>query len=260
MSACRPISGLEERPDLFPGRASNVPAGAGEHGPLPGEADSVFRGLVFGICWRGQTATQALYQNYFQPFVYNETTALQLIDDAGSGCSPCSNLGPNAFYSPQFAGLSTLTSAGGGSYHAMQWTVSKRLGSGLQFDFNYTWSKSIDLGSYGEAYQDPTLGAFTGLIQNAWSPGQNKGVSDYDTTNLFSAFMVWNCPGKRQDLPRQQEPDRKRHRRRMAVECDLAPVFGLSHQCRDTEAIGPRTGKLHPTLPRWGRRRCRERL
>ena len=153
-----------------------------------------FEDLFSGYAGGGQTATQALYQNYFQPFVYNETTALQLIDDAGSGCSPCSNLGPNAFYSPQFAGLSTLTSAGGGSYHAMQWTVSKRLGSGLQFDFNYTWSKSIDLGSYGEAYQDPTLGAFTGLIQNAWSPGQNKGVSDYDTTNLFSAFMVWELP------------------------------------------------------------------
>jgi hypothetical protein len=156
-----------------------------------------FEDLFPGYAGGGQSATQALYASYFQPFLYNETTALQLIDDAGSGCSPCSNLGPNAFYSPQFAGLSTLTSVGGGSYHAMQWTVSKRLGSGLQFDFNYTWSKSIDLGSYGESFQDQTLGsvtAYTGLIQNAWFPGQNKGVSDYDTTHLFSAFMLWELP------------------------------------------------------------------
>jgi hypothetical protein len=76
----------------------------------------------------------------------------------------------------------------------MQWTARKRFGAGLQFDFNYTWSKSIDLGSYGESWQDPNLGAFTGMIQNAWFPKQNKGVSDYDTTHLFSAFMVWELP------------------------------------------------------------------
>src|SRR5205085_316789 len=49
-----------------------------------------FENLFPGYAGGGQTATQSLYQNYFLPFVYNETTALQLIDDAGSGCSPCS--------------------------------------------------------------------------------------------------------------------------------------------------------------------------
>jgi hypothetical protein len=154
-----------------------------------------FQDLFPGYAGGGQTATQVLYENYFQPFVYNETTALQLIDDRPSNaCSPCSILGPNAMYSPQFAALSSLTSAGNGSYHALQWTLRKRFGSGLQFDFNYTWSKSIDLGSYGEAYQDPNLQAFTGLVQNAWFPAQMKGVSDYDATHLFSAFMVLELP------------------------------------------------------------------
>jgi hypothetical protein len=142
---------------------------------------------------RGYTASQALYNDYFVPFVYNESTALQLIDDASSACAPCSVLGPNAFFSPQFAALSSLSSVGGGSYHAMQWSVRKRLSSDLQFDFNWTWSKSIDLASYGESFQTAN-GSYTGLVQNAWFPRQSKGISDYDVTHLFSAFVVYQLP------------------------------------------------------------------
>ena len=75
----------------------------------------------------------------------------------------------------------------------MQWTVRKRFGNNLQFDLNYTWSKSIDIGSYGESFQDLNT-TFTGLIQNAWNPAQSKAVSDYDTTHLFSAFVVAELP------------------------------------------------------------------
>jgi len=142
---------------------------------------------------RGFTASQALYNDYFLPFVYNESTALQLIDDASSACDPCSKLGPNALYSQQFAALSGLSSVGGGSYHAMQWTVRKRFSSDLQFDFNWTWSKSTDLASYGESFQTGN-GSYTGLVQNAWFPRQSKGISDYDTTHLFSAFVVYQLP------------------------------------------------------------------
>jgi hypothetical protein len=150
-----------------------------------------FENLFPGYAGSGLTATQAIYQNFFQPLVYSESTALQYIDAVG--CSPCSKFGPSALYSDQFASLSALRSIGIGSYHAMQWTVRKRLSEYLQFDFNYTWSKSIDLGSFGEA-----KGNYDGQIQNAWFPSQMKGVSDYDVTHLFSAFMVAELPFGRQ--------------------------------------------------------------
>lgn len=154
-----------------------------------------FENLFPGYAADGLTATQALYQNYFAPLLYNETTALQLIDDVNSGCSPCSRLGPNAFYSPQFYALATLRSMGAGSYNAMQWSVRKQFGQSLQFDFNYTWSKSIDLGSIGESVGFSSgLGTFASLIQNAWDPSQSRAVSDYDTTHLFSAFVVAELP------------------------------------------------------------------
>ena len=141
----------------------------------------------------GLSATQVLYRDAFLPYVFNESTALQVIDDASSACDPCSALGPNAMFSRQFAALSSLSSVGGGSYHAMQWSVRKRLNSNLQFDFNWTWSKSIDLASYGESFQTVN-GSYTGLVQNAWFPRQSKGISDYDTTHLFSAFVVYQLP------------------------------------------------------------------
>jgi len=150
-----------------------------------------FENLFPGYAGGGLTATQAIYQNFFQPLVYSESSALQAIDAAG--CSPCSKFGPFALYSDQFASLTALRSRGIGNYHAMQWTVRKRLSESLQFDFNYTWSKSIDLGSFGEA-----KGIYDGQIQNAWFPSQMKGVSDYDVTHLFSAFMVAELPFGRQ--------------------------------------------------------------
>jgi hypothetical protein len=68
-------------------------------------------------------------------------------------------------------------------------TVRKRYSYGLQFDLNYTWSKSIDLGSAQEA-----AGSFSGFIQNTWNPSQMRAVSNYDTTQQVNAFGVYDLP------------------------------------------------------------------
>ncbi|HEX7976298.1 MAG TPA: EamA family transporter [Anaerolineales bacterium] len=72
----------------------------------------------------------------------------------------------------------------------LQWTVRKRFTEGVSFDLNYTWSKSIDLGSTVETDTDFNAGQ----IQNAWAPGQMRGVSDYDVTHLVSASWVAELP------------------------------------------------------------------
>jgi len=76
-----------------------------------------------------------------------------------------------------------------GSYHGMQWTVRKRFSSGLQFDVNYTWSKSIDLGSAQE-----NAGSFTGFVINTENPSQMRGVSNFDTTHQINAFGIYQLP------------------------------------------------------------------
>jgi hypothetical protein len=107
----------------------------------------------------------------------------------------CSSLGKDAMFNPQFSALSAWSSIGKGSYHSMQWTVRKRFSSGLTFDFNYTLSKSIDLGSAQE-----NVASFTGFVQNTWNPSDMRAVSSYDALHQANAFVVWQLPfgrGKR---------------------------------------------------------------
>src|SRR5258708_23391624 len=107
-------------------------------------------------------------------------------------CDPCSpSLGPNAMFNAQYASLFAFRSIGKGYYHAMQWTVRKRFSSGLQFDFNYTFSKSIDLTSNAE--NDFGLGSYA-VVLNPYNSQLNKGVSDYDIQHSLSGFAVYQLP------------------------------------------------------------------
>ena len=101
----------------------------------------------------------------------------------------CGIYGPWMVFNPQFSALAALSSIGMGSYNAMQLTVRKRLSFGLQFDVNYTWSKSIDLGSAQEA-----AGAYSGFVQNTWNPSQMRAVSTYDTTQQVNLLGVYSLP------------------------------------------------------------------
>jgi hypothetical protein len=135
----------------------------------------------------GLTATQGVYSQFLDTGG-DFTTALYNLDV--DPCSPCSIFGPFAMFNSQYSSLYSLRSRGHGNYNAMQWTIRKRFSQGYQFDFNYTWSKSTDLASERE-----TDGVFVnGAIRNAWFPGQNKAVSDYDTTHIFSALALIELP------------------------------------------------------------------
>ena len=78
------------------------------------------------------------------------------------------------------------------NYNAMEVTLKHSASHGVQFDFNYTFSKSIDLSSDAER-----IGLHRGLggqIINAWSPYQLRAVSDFDATHQFNANWVADLP------------------------------------------------------------------
>src|SRR5690606_29109876 len=56
-------------------------------------------------------------------------------------------------------------------------------------DFNYTFSKSIDLTSVPERAR-----SFAGVIANPWNPGLLRAVSDFDTTHQFVASALYSIP------------------------------------------------------------------
>jgi len=154
-----------------------------------------FENIFPGYAGDGFTATQNLYQNYWSFFPGNDTTALAYIDTNAYGCDPCSKFGPYALYNQQYASLAVFRTRGRGDYHSMQWTVRKSFSNGVQFDLNYTFGHSIDIGSTRE-----TDGRVISQIINPWNPSQMKASSDYDVRHVVSAFLVAELPfgrGKR---------------------------------------------------------------
>jgi hypothetical protein len=147
------------------------------------------------------TATQAMY-DLFCNFSGNETTALELADSPGlitSTCFPaCATLNGNLtqgydYYSPQFSSMDAWRSIGNSSYNAGQFSLRHR-SNGLEFDLNYTYSRSIDVGSNAERVSTFEGGGFASQIINSWFPRQNRAVSDFDTTHIFNANGVYELP------------------------------------------------------------------
>ena len=153
----------------------------------------------------GFTATQAVAKDYQERSnpgdftnVLNDMDNIQACSATGSTFSAagkitklgCGVLGPNAMWSPQFSALSAWSSLGSGAYHSMQWTVRKRFSDGIQFDLNYTFSKSIDLASRSEN----SANFSSDFMINSWDPSQLRGVSRYDVRHSVNAFLVWQLP------------------------------------------------------------------
>jgi hypothetical protein len=148
-----------------------------------------------GAAGQGLTATQGIYQT-FQKHVFGSSANdySDVLLGLDGYCVPaCSALGPNAMFNPQFAGLNAWSSVGRGSYNALQVTARKQFSSGLIFDGNYTYSKSIDYTSNAERENGLSVN-FRNMIPNSWSPSQSKGVSDYDVTHVFSGYAFWQVP------------------------------------------------------------------
>jgi hypothetical protein len=155
------------------------------------------------------TATQAMY-DLFDCYAGNETTALELADapglvNPGNLCFPaCATINGALttgydYYSPQFSSMDAWRSIGNSAYNAGQFSLRHKSG-GLEFDLNYTYSKSIDVGSNAERVSTFEGVGFASQIINSWFPRQNRAVSDFDTTHALNANAVYMLPfgrGKR---------------------------------------------------------------
>ena len=147
--------------------------------------ENVFSNAAIG----GLTPTQYLYQNVYRGRAPARWMGIFPLD---TSCSPvCSKYGRYTFFHPQYYSLGIWDNVGNGNYHAMQWTVRKRMGGRATADFNYTWSKSIDLTSRPER-ADLSYGAT--IIINSWEPRQMRAVSNYDARHMINANWVYVLP------------------------------------------------------------------
>lgn len=187
--------------NVFPGAKGTFLDNA-DLGCAPGS--SMFNGPT-------KSATQAMYGLY-SCFLHNETAALINTDVPGEaaenlpsatpgpgGCFPaCATLGgkvtPYAFFNPQFTSLYAWRNTGTSSYHGLQVTLRRGMTHGLQWDFNYTFAKSIDVGSNAERINQFDAFYQADQVINSWSPGQLRAVSDFDTRHQFNTNWVYELP------------------------------------------------------------------
>jgi Carboxypeptidase regulatory-like domain len=183
ISALAPIPYWE---NLFPGAAGNLgfgpPGSSSNLGCAPGTNPGV----------TNYTATQAVY-DMWSCYVGNETSALFNLDLPNACLPACSKLGPYAYFDSQFSSLYAWRSIGNAAYNGLQ-LMLRHKGHGLDFDINYTYSKSIDVGSNAERINEFQGGGFASQVINSWSPGQLRAVSDFDTAHQLNSNWIWELP------------------------------------------------------------------
>jgi Carboxypeptidase regulatory-like domain len=156
-------------------------------------------GAYSQFCSGGSTLSplKAAY-DLFSCFSGNETTAIQVLDQGGLTDANNPNIsyygpgGPYAFLDSQFAALYAWRSIGTAAYNGLQVSFRHNMTHGLQFDFNYTYSRSIDISS--DANRVNAEGGLGGQVINAWDPKALRGVSDFDTPHQLNANWVWEMP------------------------------------------------------------------
>ena len=203
-----PIQNVQPIPyweHIYPAAAGPSSTQIGGDCGTPGVSCS---GLTNGALPANVTATQAMY-DLFAFNAGNETTALEFADVPGlvsaTGCYPaCASVNgqqtPFTFYSPQYSSLYGWMSNGNSAYNAGQFSLRRRMSDGLQFDLNYTYSKSMDIGSNAERINHFQGSGFASQVINAWYPNQLRAPSDFDTTHQINANGVYQLPvgrGKR---------------------------------------------------------------
>ena len=166
---------------------------------VPGDSYSL-------ACSGGSTLSPVLAAyDLFNCNLFNETTPLWQLDQVGSDFSGIpgiagangtnyypTKLGGSAFFNKQFKSLYAWRSQGTANYNAMQASLHKRMARGLQFDLNYTFSRSIDLMSDAERITE--WGGLSGQVINSWDPKSRRAVSDFDLTHQINANWVVELP------------------------------------------------------------------
>ena len=106
---------------------------------------------------------------------------------------PESELGPNDASSrpyPEFQSISGNDGIAVTNYDSLQAVVSQRMSAGLQFNFNYTWSKMLSdqdsSGWYPEMGKQP--------YQNSYDPMANYGPSNFDVRQMLKGQAVYQLP------------------------------------------------------------------
>ncbi len=114
------------------------------------------------------------------------------VPDYGGPCTPGNSPSGGSAKPNQSLGIIRYLYWGSdSSYHAMNVNVDKRMSHGLQFQFAYTWSKSLDDNSSTIA-GDTFLNSLNSLFW--FAPKSLRGPSDFNLTHSATINALWALP------------------------------------------------------------------
>jgi hypothetical protein len=119
-------------------------------------------------------------------------------DISGSIYALNAYLGPDGFFPlnmgipSQFASNTYLTNMGSSNYHGLLLTLDKNLSNGLRFEFNYTWSHSIDNSSV--TVGNNAVYTYGNMICDIMYPRACRGSSDFDVRQEISSNFQYQFP------------------------------------------------------------------
>ncbi len=124
--------------------------------------------MVFELAYVGT-------QSYHQQFVIDQNPGV------------FANKGARSAFQ-DFTSILKLRSDGTASYHALQASFTERLWHGLQFQSNFTWSKTMDLASSGNvSFGNPAL-------SNPFNIPYNYGLSSINIPLVWVSSVVYTTP------------------------------------------------------------------
>ena len=95
---------------------------------------------------------------------------------------------------PNFGSILEYDSWVTSSHNGLQLTFEKKFSHGLQFNSNFTWSKTIDSASSSSL-------AFNGSIPDPFNLEFNRGISSLNYPKIWNTFWVYQLPALGQSSP-----------------------------------------------------------
>ena len=126
------------------------------------------------------TSSLALHLAYVASESYHQNTPI----DQNPGLA---SLG-GARALPRFSFIDQNTSNGTASYQSLQLGLEKRLSHGLQFQSNFTWSKTID------TYSNASVSFAPAPLPNPFNLRYNRGISDLNTPLISVTNFIYTTP------------------------------------------------------------------
>ena len=144
-------------------------------------------GLASGAKVAGASATDNYFYTIYNVYAGSDLDALHDFDRVVQPNGQCLSVtGCYTFFARQNAGLPAWANADNPVYHGGTLVVRRTLSKGWGFDFNYTFSKSLDIASGG-------TGDSAG-IQDAFHPKASRSYSTFDARHQITANGIAELP------------------------------------------------------------------